>query len=808
MQPIQPAGGATLMDIGAGLERGATAVAPTDENVGRNKLAAPIGESIGEAAPQFLAGNVAGELASPVTRLIVSKIPALAAQLGPAVAEGTTKLGEAFKAGAAALPGNLAANTALQTIADPDHPITPVSVGMSAVGALGEAGGAATRVGANPRLRGAPTYYPLSDADLAAVKAAQAAPDAATRARTLSRTPLGGESTVTGEVTRRPMRAAETADTAAEIAAQMQVDEAQRAAATPDRAPFSTPSTDTTRRPEAVGVDVSKLAAPMAEGTPISTADTRLQVDRVGKILEANMVTPNPNPAPVADEVMPGGFSTKSPDSTRRPAPASAPASAITPAQASAVAQRVFPPPPKVAPDLGPAAEVPPSRPTAPQHGPLLTRAQIEARESPAPETASVGRDLPAPSRVPSNVPRETIPRGREPVGTVTTDEGATSVARAPSPKEIATRAAARVFAPDSPDLAAFARHMDAAFPEEGRPSSRSISGEEPAVRTTKGTLAKNLSTIGDRTLATEYARLYHEHADTEAWVHDQTEQNWPGRDHGMDQEEGWTQENADVQALKKEVTDAQKRSPARQAELTRLETELQRRRIDPAEALQLGSEGKGYPDEWDSSADHAPASEVMPEGEGKNVPAADLLNTEKLGLKTPEQDATVQADLERLRSAGVDRERVGWDVQAAAAKQNIAGHLKFMLTDFDADKAAKLSGADIGQLYEHLSTNAAQRTALLKEAGDPRTAPDRVAKINALVDGLEDDADAMAGNIVKGTAQKGRDLNYLRQIAQQSTDPGVWLAQAKRALGDRPLDDETQSLIVKLARDAQEACA
>ena len=799
-----------LSDVGSRLTRASAEVAPTDENAGRNPIASNVGGDIGEAAPQFLAGEVAGIGARPVTRLIGSKVAALAPQVGPAVAEGTTKLGEAFKAGARALPGTAAANTALQAVADPEHPVTPVSAGMSALGALGEAGETAGRVGANPRIRGAPTYQPLSATDLAAVKSALEAPDAPARARILSRTPLGGESTVTGDITRRPMNTAATTETADEIAAQLKSDEAQRAFAEPVREPFSTPSTETVRRPASVGIDAEKLAKPLPEGAPISTADTRLAVDQAQKVIEANMVTPNPNPAPAADEALPEGYSTKATTTTRRAAPDVAAPPAVTTEEASAAARRAFAPVVQ-APDLAPPAEAPPSGVTAPQQGPLLTRDQVESQEAGrTPETPeSAGRDLAAPGRVPANVPRETLPRGIEPKGSVSTDDGAVSVARAPSPKEIATRAAAKVFAPDSPDLAAFAKHMDEAFPEEGRPASRAISGDEPAVRTTKGTLAKNLSTIGDRTLAAEYARLHQEHADTEAWIHDKTEQNWPGRDDGMDADEGWKQNNTDVQALKKEVAEAQKRSGPRQAELTRLEAELQRRNIDPTEALRSGSES-AYPDDWDAepSAEHQPAPEVQPEGEGKNVPAAKLLNTDKLGLKSSEQDATVRADLERLKAAGTDRERVGLDAQTEAAKQNIQNSLKFMLTDLDPDKAAKLSGAEIGQLYEHLSNNAAQRTALLKEAGDPATSPERVAKINELIDGLQKDADAMAGNIVKGTAQKGRDLNYLRQVAQQSTDPAVWLAQAKRALGDRPLDDETQSLIVKLAQDAKEACA
>lgn len=211
---------------------------------------------------------------------------------------------------------------------------------------------------------------------------------------------------------------------------------------------------------------------------------------------------------------------------------------------------------------------------------------------------------------------------------------------------------------------------------------------------------------------------------------------------------------------------------------------------------------------ERDAMRNEAPLSEEPLSGEPKNVAAADILNTEKLGLTSSAQDETIARDLERLKAKGLDREGVSLDQQTETAKSNIVNHLKFMLTDYDPKAAEKLSGAEIGQLYTELSNNAAQRTALLKESANPDILPERAKEIDTLVSKLQEQADNLSGNIVKGTAAKGRDLNYLRQVAQQSTDPAVWLAQAKRVLGDRPLDDETQSLIVKLAQDATEACA
>lgn len=681
---------APLADVGNRLSQNAEAVAPTAENEGRNQIGANIGSDIGEAAPQFAAGEVAGVGARPITAAFRSVVPALRPQLGPALAEGTSKIGQAFKAGASALPGNLAANTALQGTTDPEHPITPVSAGLSVLGAVGEAAGTSARIGKSPTVRSAPEVFPLSAPDLAAIQ----------RLRE----------------TQKPENGALNAA---------------------DNRPIGDVSAKTTRRPAG---EPANPVQPAPIDKPVSTADARLAVGQASKIIEANMVTPNPNPAPASAEAFPDGYSTKSTATTRRPAaepgvepapsaptePPFAPRTLTGPetettadpngyvARTMEVGRRRqatldaggVETPPDLAPALareGRQAETvpadataePPIATTAPQQGPLRTRAQIDAglgEDQAIPptrigESVSAGRDLNAPSRIPDGAPRIRVPRGSEPEGTVQTPEGAVSAGPPESAKAIATRAALKAFAPESPEAVAFSKALDRVFPEpsesaEPRAGSRTIPGETPP------------------------------------------------------------------------------QTP-----------------------------------------------EAAQQGEGKNVPASRLLNTEKLGLTSTAQDATVRADLDRLKSAGLDRERVGLDQQTAQAKANIGDRLKFMLTDLDPAKAEKLSGAEIGQLYEHLSNNAAQRTALSQEMSKPGTTAARVQEIGTLMDGLEKDADALAGNIVKGTAQKGRDLNYLRQIAQQSTDPGVWLAQAKRALGDRPLDDETQSLITKLANDAKSAC-
>ena len=60
--------------------------------------------------------------------------------------------------------------------------------------------------------------------------------------------------------------------------------------------------------------------------------------------------------------------------------------------------------------------------------------------------------------------------------------------------------------------------------------------------------------------------------------------------------------------------------------------------------------------------------------------------------------------------------------------------------------------------------------------------------------------------SIVRETAQKGRDLGFLRQMAKQSLDPDVWVIQAKKMLGDKPMTDEMMLSVRKMAKDAADA--
>ena len=670
-------GSQTLQKVGntfdqraAELGRQQAGVLPSPESIGRSDpLFTTAMGTAGEAAPQFLLGEGAGKIAAPLTRSVGRIVPQLAPQLSPAVAEGTTALGEGAKAFGRAIVPQIATQTAAFAPLAKDEPVSPMGLGMSALGALGEANGAARGV--------------------VGTQAAQGRADAtATRAAVMAK--AGAEENIT-----------------------------QQAGGTP-------PVASTARVP--------------ADQVPQRMVQAGLADQSVRMPQQFTQTEPTP--------AFPEGYSTKSDATTRR----------------------IVPPSELPQNPIDAAIEAPRAAPTS---EPVPTIG----------EPVSVGRDLNAPGRIPTDQPRVPSPRGVEPSGNIQTDEGAVSVGRRNLPIE--RQAAVEPDRATAQDMADYA----------DRPQ-RSISGDEPAIRTQKGKLVANLSTLGDQSLMKEFAALHSQHVEDTAFV-DSTHENWPGKEHGMDPDEGWSQDNSDVQALKRQIADVERIQPRRQAELDRIELELRRRKIDPTEAL-IPREVAPKP---------APDAE-LPRGEGKDTPAQALVNRGKLGLTTPEQHAELTQQLETAKSDGTDRGHVTLEEQDRAARQSMADHLAFGLESADPAKVARMTGAEIGQLYERVSTNVAQTAELSKTLETDKTlSPEAQQQLHETLDHLRGQNAQLLDQIVTSTAQKGRDLNYLRQVASQSTDPAVWLTQAKRALGDNVMTDEVQSAIVKLANAAREAC-
>lgn len=185
----------------------------------------------------------------------------------------------------------------------------------------------------------------------------------------------------------------------------------------------------------------------------------------------------------------------------------------------------------------------------------------------------------------------------------------------------------------------------------------------------------------------------------------------------------------------------------------------------------------------------------------------ADYINYAKFGLDRT-TEARLRDTVEGLRRTG----DVGKGYQSFAEQQARADALakEFVQNPLDIDRAklAKLSGAEI----VGLRTVAAENTRLVEglsksmESGELTAA--ELAEANRLLDHAVQSTNDVLGAIVRETAQKGRDLGFLRQVAKLTTDPDVWVVRAKKMLGDKPLSDTMMVEIRKLAREAAEACA
>jgi hypothetical protein len=121
-------------------------------------------------------------------------------------------------------------------------------------------------------------------------------------------------------------------------------------------------------------------------------------------------------------------------------------------------------------------------------------------------------------------------------------------------------------------------------------------------------------------------------------------------------------------------------------------------------------------------------------------------------------------------------------------------------------EKAKKLSGEELLARRDLVRENDQIIQGLSKRLEEAAT-PQEHADAATLLEKAVAHNDALLSDLVTGSSQKGRDLNLLRRMAQQSLDPDVWRVQAKRMLGDRPLTAEVDAMIQKLLQEATDAC-
>jgi hypothetical protein len=175
----------------------------------------------------------------------------------------------------------------------------------------------------------------------------------------------------------------------------------------------------------------------------------------------------------------------------------------------------------------------------------------------------------------------------------------------------------------------------------------------------------------------------------------------------------------------------------------------------------------------------------------------------EELRPQVAEADAALAAN-------GVTKMRVSLDEQRAQAeplRRSLAADLGMSVLDMDAQKAGRLTGAEIVALKEAAGQSMDQITALTKQLADPALSVADREGVATLLDNARAARDGLLQRVVTASSQKGRDLAFLRQVAQRTLDPDVWMVNAKRALGDRPLTDEIVVSLNKLVREAADAC-
>jgi hypothetical protein len=198
-------------------------------------------------------------------------------------------------------------------------------------------------------------------------------------------------------------------------------------------------------------------------------------------------------------------------------------------------------------------------------------------------------------------------------------------------------------------------------------------------------------------------------------------------------------------------------------------------------------------------------ASRTNREGTKQEPPISDVLNVAKLNLGSKTAEQRMAAKLEEFRT-----QREANKQTFAEADVNRAEILNELRAGdpiaLPTEKAKKLSGEELLARRDLVRENDQIIQGLSKRLEEAAT-PQEHADAATLLEKAVAHNDALLSDLVTGSSQKGRDLNLLRRMAQQSLDPDVWRVQAKRMLGDRPLTAEVDAMIRKLLQEATDAC-
>lgn len=235
----------------------------------------------------------------------------------------------------------------------------------------------------------------------------------------------------------------------------------------------------------------------------------------------------------------------------------------------------------------------------------------------------------------------------------------------------------------------------------------------------------------------------------------------------------------------------------------------LQRERDARTERNAMADESTAGDSDFDFSEPTAekplPRATVLaaesPAGEPTGEPIT--TNVEKFA---PQFHGQVEDALGNAAGRGAEREVVPIAQGIERVKQ-LAQDIGADPLSIDPRKVGRLSGEEIVAMRSAAQQHMAQIAEWSKMLSNPDLPIEQRTQLDYLIREAKQARDNLIESVSRAASQKGRDLNFLKQMAQHSLDPDVWEAQAKALAGDRVLSDDVIAETRRLAKIAMETC-
>ncbi len=183
-------------------------------------------------------------------------------------------------------------------------------------------------------------------------------------------------------------------------------------------------------------------------------------------------------------------------------------------------------------------------------------------------------------------------------------------------------------------------------------------------------------------------------------------------------------------------------------------------------------------------------------------------LDNSNAPLGTPTLDrikALATASDDRLKQ---ERGFQSLDAQADAAMKSQA--IQDLFDDplvIDRKKLQGLTGAQVVAVKDVMNENARMAEVISREMASGKLSGDDLTLAQQRLEQLTASTNEALATVVGESARMGRDLGALRVMSKLSTDPDVWMVQAKKMLGDQPMTEQIMNDVRRLAREAADAC-